>query len=88
MRTTLIVAVLAVLLPFGAQAKQCHPAYKGVCLPIVDDIDCYGGGGKGPVFVKGPFSYEGDDVYGLDRDGNGIACEPFDLDKVLGSKGG
>ena len=84
MRTTLLIAATACLAPFTANAKQCHPAYKGVCLPVYDDIDCYGGGGKGPVFVKGPFAYEGKDVYGLDRDGNGIACEPFDLKSLQG----
>jgi hypothetical protein len=31
--------------------------------------------GDGPAYVQGPFEYEGEDIYGLDRDGNGIACE-------------
>ena len=42
------------------------------------DYDCAGGGGDGPLFVQGPFRLTGPDIYGLDRDGDGIACEPFD----------
>lgn len=42
------------------------------------DRDCAGGGGDGPIYVQGPFRLIGPDVYGLDRDGDGIACEPFD----------
>lgn len=41
------------------------------------DYDCEGGGGDGPYFVKGPFRLTGPDTYDLDRDGDGIACEPF-----------
>jgi hypothetical protein len=42
------------------------------------DYDCAGGGGNGPRFVQGPFRLTGPDFYGLDRDGDGVACEPFD----------
>jgi hypothetical protein len=42
-----------------------------------DDVDCAGGGGDGPRFVRGPFKLNGPDVYGLDRDRDGIACEPW-----------
>jgi hypothetical protein len=41
------------------------------------DVDCGGKGGDGPVFVQGPFEVVGSDVYGLDADGDGIACEPY-----------
>ena len=44
-------------------------------LPIASDVDCAGGCGKGPAFVKGPFKYKGTDIYGLDADNNGVACE-------------
>lgn len=42
-----------------------------------DDVDCVGGGGDGPRYVRGPFRLNGPDVYGLDRDRDGIACEPW-----------
>ena len=41
------------------------------------DYDCWGGGGDGPRYVRGPFRLSGPDVYGLDADGDGIACEPY-----------
>lgn len=43
---------------------------------MTTDVDCAGGGGNGPVYVyeKG-FQVVGPDVYELDRDGDGIACE-------------
>jgi hypothetical protein len=41
------------------------------------DYDCYGGGGNGPHFVRGPFRLSGPDIYHLDADGDGIACEPY-----------
>jgi resuscitation-promoting factor RpfB len=56
-------------------AQQCHPSYTGVCVPFADDVDCAGGSGDGPAYVRGPLRVVGPDVYGLDRDGDGIACE-------------
>jgi len=54
----------------------CDPNYKGACLdPNVSDYDCAGGTGDGPKYVEGPVTVVGTDVYGLDRDGDGIACE-------------
>ena len=53
----------------------CHPSYSGKCVPIASDVDCYGGSGNGPEYVRGPVYVVGEDVYGLDRDGDGIACE-------------
>ena len=41
------------------------------------DYDCWGGGGDGPNYVRGPFRLSGADIYDLDRDGDGIACEPY-----------
>lgn len=40
-----------------------------------DDVDCYGGTGDGPRYIKGPVSVGWDDPYDLDRDGDGIGCE-------------
>lgn len=41
------------------------------------DYDCAGGPGNGPYFVQGPFRLNGPDIYGLDADHDGIACEPY-----------
>jgi resuscitation-promoting factor RpfB len=54
----------------------CHPSYSGVCVPTgVSDVDCGGGSGNGPAYVYGPVYVDGPDVYDLDRDGDGVACE-------------
>jgi hypothetical protein len=55
----------------------CNPNYSGACVPVARDVDCAGKGGDGPAFVEGPFEVVGEDVYQLDADGDGIACEPF-----------
>ena len=52
----------------------CDPNYSG-CVPIASDVDCAGGGGNGPEYVKGPIRVVGRDIYHLDGDGDGIACE-------------
>ena len=53
---------------------QCDPNYSG-CVPIASDVDCAGKGGNGPAYVQGPIRVIGKDIYQLDRDGNGVACE-------------
>lgn len=58
-----------------ALAAGCHGSYTGACVPIASDVDCAGGSGNGPAYVRGPVRVVGPDVYGLDRDGDGIACE-------------
>ena len=63
------------ILPTAGHAQQCHPSYQRVCVPMVSDVDCAGGSGNGPAYVQGPVEVVGPDVYGLDRDGDGIACE-------------
>lgn len=45
------------------------------CVPIASDVDCAGGSGNGPAYVSGPVYVIGTDVYELDRDGDGIACD-------------
>ena len=57
-----------------AVAPQCDPNYSG-CVPIASDVDCVGGSGNGPAYVKGPVKVIGKDIYGLDKDGDGIGCE-------------
>jgi hypothetical protein len=54
---------------------NCDLNYSGACVPIASDVDCNGGGGDGPAYVSGPVYVIGTDIYGLDRDRNGIGCE-------------
>jgi hypothetical protein len=59
----------------GEGAHGCDPDYKGACLdPSASDYDCAGGSGNGPKYT-GPVQVVGDDHFGLDRDGDGSACE-------------
>lgn len=55
--------------------QQCDPNYSGACVPIASDVDCAGGSGDGPAYVRGPVRVIGTDIYDLDRDGDGIGCE-------------
>jgi len=54
--------------------SNCDPNYSG-CVPIASDVDCAGGKGNGPAFVKGPVKVIGKDIYKLDGDHDGIGCE-------------
>jgi hypothetical protein len=57
-------------------APNCDPNYTGACVPAgVSDVDCAGGSGDGPYYVTGPVYVVGTDIYGLDSDGDGVACE-------------
>ena len=56
-------------------SSGCDPNYSGACVPIASDVDCSGGSGNGPEYVRGPVTVIGDDIYGLDNDGDGIGCE-------------
>jgi len=58
------------------QGSECDSNYDGACVPIASDVDCAGGSGNGPEYVAGPVRVVGDDIYELDREGDGIACEP------------
>ncbi|GAA3008229.1 hypothetical protein GCM10010483_61560 [Actinokineospora diospyrosa] len=55
-------------------ASNCNPNYSP-CVPNASDVDCAGGSGNGPAYVKGPIRIIGSDPYKLDADGDGIACE-------------
>jgi hypothetical protein len=57
-----------------ATPNNCHSSYTP-CVPIASDVDCAGGSGNGPAYVRGPVSVIGPDVYGLDRDGDSVGCE-------------
>ena len=68
------------LVAIGTRVAQpaggsCDPNYSGGCVPIDSDVDCAGGSGNGPSYVQGPVRVTGSDIYGLDRDGDGIGCE-------------
>ena len=60
-----------------AAGGGCHPSYSGACVPAgVSDVDCAGGSGDGPAYVSTKrFSVVGPDVYRLDSDNDGVACE-------------
>jgi hypothetical protein len=60
--------------PPPQEVSQCDPNYTG-CVPIASDVDCAGGKGNGPAYVRGPVTVTGSDIYGLDGDGDGIGCE-------------
>jgi hypothetical protein len=60
----------------AAPASDCHANYTGACVPIASDVDCEGGSGNGPAYVRGPVRVIGKDVYGLDSGGEpGVGCE-------------
>lgn len=57
------------------EPSGCDPNYSG-CVPIASDVDCAGGSGDGPAYVKGPVRVIGKDIYGLDKGGEpGVGCE-------------
>lgn len=45
----------------------CDPGYSGCVPPFPPDINC--------PDVNGPVTVTGSDPHGLDRDGDGVACE-------------
>jgi hypothetical protein len=55
--------------------SACDPNYVGACVPIATDVDCAGGSGNGPEYVEGIVRVVGSDIYGLDRDNDGLGCE-------------
>ena len=61
--------------PPVAAAPACDGNYSDACVPIASDVDCAGGSGNGPAYVTGPVRIVGSDIYDLDRDGDGIACD-------------
>ncbi len=51
----------------AAPAGNCDPNYDPCVPPFPPDVDC--------AEVDGPVTVKGDDPHGLDRDGDGSACE-------------
>jgi hypothetical protein len=62
--------------PTTTTPLACDPNYTGGCVPVTtEDVDCFGGGEDGPSFVVGPLQVVGIDIYLLDPDQDGTACE-------------
>jgi len=60
----------------GGGGSNCDPNYTGACLNDgIGDYDCGGGSGNGPNYVYATVHVVGEDVFGLDSDGNGLGCE-------------
>jgi hypothetical protein len=57
------------------ELSGCDSNYTGDCVPIDSDVDCAAGSGNGPSYVVGPVTVVGSDIYDLDRDGDGVACD-------------
>jgi hypothetical protein len=55
--------------------RHCDANYSGACVPVASDVDCAGGSGNGPAYLQGTARVVGTDVYDLDRNGDGIACD-------------
>lgn len=58
-------------------AVSCDANY-GDCVPVSSDADCAGteeADHDGPTFVSTPIDVVGNDIYELDPDHNGIACD-------------
>lgn len=68
-------AAAAAAKPAPAAQSGCDPNYAGACVPVASDVDCAGGKGNGPAYVRGPVTVVGSDIYGLDNDHDGIGCE-------------
>jgi len=69
-----VVAVGTYTEPAEDDDGGCAPGYDP-CVPVASDVDCAGGSGNGPKYVTGPVRVTGSDVYDLDRDGDGVACD-------------
>jgi hypothetical protein len=62
--------------PPPAAPSGCDSNYADACVPISSDVDCAAGSGNGPAYFDGIARVVGSDIYDLDRDGDGYACEP------------
>ncbi|MDA0178770.1 serine/threonine protein kinase [Solirubrobacter phytolaccae] len=57
------------------RGPACHTSYTGACLKAdAGDYDCKGGDGDGPNYIAGAVRVVGRDDFGLDGDGDGVAC--------------
>ncbi len=62
--------------PVQGSGDGCDSNYADACVPISSDVDCAAGSGNGPAYFGGVARIVGSDIYDLDRDGDGYACEP------------
>lgn len=61
--------------PTKPSSSGCSSSYAGACLREgIGDYDCAGGSGNGPNYT-GKVQVVGPDIFGLDRDHDGWACE-------------
>ncbi len=58
-----------------AAAAGCDANYSGACVPVASDVDCAGGNGNGPAYLTGTAKVVGSDIYRLDGDHDGVACD-------------
>lgn len=74
--TTVGTAEEAEVLPLAEieDSNVCDPNYDG-CVPVASDVDCADGEGDGPAYAEGPLHVVGYDIYYLDADEDGLACE-------------
>ncbi len=71
-----VTGVIAIGTKAALQAEpSCDPNYRDGCVPVASDVDCAGGSGNGPAYVRGPVTVIGSDIYDLDRDGDGVGCD-------------
>ena len=74
----MVVAVGTRTSPREPEQDGCNANYDG-CVPATVDVDC-ADGGNGPVYLRRPVKVVGIDIYHLDLDGNGRACDgPADI---------
>ena len=71
----LLVGAIAVGTVAVACRNGCAAPSGGGYAPSRMDTDCQGGGGDGPLYVRGPIWVGGYDPDDLDRDGDGWGCE-------------
>ena len=68
---------VAMVVAVGAKKPEgsddCNANYSG-CVPVAVDVDC-ADGGNGPVYQRQPVKVIGIDIYHLDLDGDGEACD-------------
>jgi hypothetical protein len=60
--------------PNHADTLSCDPNYADACVPIASDVDCAGGRAAVHHRFDGVARVVGRDIYKLDGDGDGWAC--------------
>lgn len=56
------------------KVSKCDKNYSG-CVPIAKDVDCKPGNGNGPAYLYVVVKVLKKDIYKLDSDKDGLACE-------------